>query len=686
MAEMNSSSPGPLSGVAAATGLQPPRRGSPGSRYAEARFDVTAAVLLTATSVVLGVQLIRVLFPAIGWYLRDTVGVATFGLIPYAVAPFAAAFLAPVVTRVLRGRAAVVTVAVALSAARLLEQVSSSPAVDLWVSMSGVVFFLWLLPVLTALTRGGFAAGFLLGLAADTALTGLSSTLDLSWVQAWWATGLVAAVVVAHLVALRVVARDVVAAAAPRGRAALALVAAGPILFVELLFLANQGWVTEVTGWRWSGALAWILTGLLGGIVAAGLPRVVAAPLRRWLGLLGGGLAVPVVFVATGPVTAFAVAGVIAHAGIGLLLASAASSPRPVITGPETDLVRQRGAGATRPRIGAAAAALGVGHLVFVTASLLYYITYDLDVPLDQRAVIPAAAALIALAGIAAGLTPREPGPAWTTAPVVLATVFLLVPALLLTTGHDPAPPEPERATAGDYPLTVMTYNVHSGYGTDGTQDLEAIAAVIEASGAHVVGFQEISRGWLLNGSTDMVGWLQRRLAMPYVAFHATTHDPVWGNAVMSRHPIAATEEGLLPELDSLIRRGYLTATIDMAGGPLSLTSTHLHHTGDLDRIHAAQVEALLEAWDGRPHSLLVGDFNARPGWDQVEQVLTAGFEDAWQVGSGPGYTANATDPRHRIDWIFHTPDLTVRSVSVVESQASDHFPVVARIEPAGAG
>ena len=204
-----------------------------------------------------------------------------------------------------------------------------------------------------------------------------------------------------------------------------------------------------------------------------------------------------------------------------------------------------------------------------------------------------------------------------------------------------------------------------------------------------MVGLQEVSRGWLLNGSTDMIAWLQRRLDLPYVRFFATTEDPLWGNAVLSRYPILETDRGLLPVLDTRIRRGYLSTVIDLGDGmTFRFVTTHLHHTGDdLQSIHRAQLDTLLAAWDEAPRTVLVGDLNARPGWPELHQLAAAGFRDAWnQGGEGPGLTANAADPQHRIDWILYTQDLTVRSARVAHSTASDHFLVTARIDGPGGG
>jgi endonuclease/exonuclease/phosphatase family metal-dependent hydrolase len=73
---------------------------------------------------------------------------------------------------------------------------------------------------------------------------------------------------------------------------------------------------------------------------------------------------------------------------------------------------------------------------------------------------------------------------------------------------------------AGPAPaVRVLSYNLHFGFDIRGWSDLEGIARAIESSGAEVVGLQEVSRGWYVNGSTDMLAWLQRRLRMPHARF-----------------------------------------------------------------------------------------------------------------------------------------------------------------------
>jgi len=221
--------------------------------------------------------------------------------------------------------------------------------------------------------------------------------------------------------------------------------------------------------------------------------------------------------------------------------------------------------------------------------------------------------------------------------------------------------------------VRVMTYNIHGGYGLNGRQGVEAIARVIEGAGTDVVVLQEIERGWLLEGSTDLLSLLSRRLRMPYTVIGTPT-DPIAGNAILSRYPILASGQGNLPGLDTLVGRGYTWAQIHLGGGaPLRVIVTHLHHEPERSDVRVAQVDALLQAWGKEPYTILAGDMNATSASPEMHLLLNAGLLDSWaEVGHGD---------RPPIDWIFHTPDLSAREIMRIESPASDHPAVVATIE-----
>jgi len=67
------------------------------------RVSINPAMLRTlalpALTVVSGMQIFRVLFPSLAWYLKDTVGVGTITLAGYAFVPFLVGLLAAILRR-----------------------------------------------------------------------------------------------------------------------------------------------------------------------------------------------------------------------------------------------------------------------------------------------------------------------------------------------------------------------------------------------------------------------------------------------------------------------------------------------------------------------------------------------------------------------------------------------------------
>jgi len=314
---------------------------------------------------------------------------------------------------------------------------------------------------------------------------------------------------------------------------------------------------------------------------------------------------------------------------------------------------------------------------------LVYYAAYDVVLPAGNG-YLPALAAT--LLGLAAALAmrgrprgrPTARRPAWRDlAPVGLGVALLLAPALFWVTA-----PDPVAAALGGAgparPVRVMSYNLHFGFDVAGWSDLEATARAIEATGAEVVGLQEVSRGWYVNGSTDMLAWLQRRLRMPYARF-AGASDPIWGNAVLSRYPIVAGQVLRLPREGVPLRRSALRVEVDLgAGRRLRVVVTHLHHLeGPAGaRVRLAQVPRLLEAVAGRPATVLMGDLNAEPGSAEVALLRRAGLTDAFTAGGGgpaDELTWPSDRPDRRIDYIWLSGDLAASGFVATTSTASDH-------------
>jgi endonuclease/exonuclease/phosphatase family metal-dependent hydrolase len=322
-------------------------------------------------------------------------------------------------------------------------------------------------------------------------------------------------------------------------------------------------------------------------------------------------------------------------------------------------------------------AANGIGQLLFAIFLLIFYISYELDFGFRSTAMLPVAGLLVSIAALAVsrGVAPKMRVAA-NLIPAGLAGLLLLLPVVLWLTWSTPeaVPPPADNQT-----VRVMNYNLHNGFNTDGRLNMESLAQVIEESGADIITLQEVARGWVIYGSVDMMQWLSQRLNMPYA--YAPTEGQQWGLAILSRYPIANLETGSLPPESLRLRRGYILAEIETGARNLNVLNTHLHHVEEDSEIRQGQVPALLAAWDNKPWTAIIGDFNAEPESPEMILMADAGLRDVGGIiGPDPGYTYYAADLYQRIDYIWTTPDLFPSEFEVRQTTASDHLPLATTI------
>lgn len=279
------------------------------------------------------------------------------------------------------------------------------------------------------------------------------------------------------------------------------------------------------------------------------------------------------------------------------------------------------------------------------------------------------------------------------------------------------APAVPTSAPQGTSPvLRVMTFNIKHGQtntvctqppsipgqppSPDCNLDLQASVAVIRSHNPDIVGVQEVDRFWARSGYQDEPAVLAATLGMPHSCYGANLDHPPdvhatqphqYGTVILSRFPIAACTNTLLPRTGSNEQRGLTLAVINVRGVPVRFYNTHLHTTA-ADRL--LQTEQIAREIDAAPEGLrvLTGDFNARPTSMELAPIQ-ARFTDAWQKAGTPagdnadGLTSPARvtgNPTSRIDYVFVSSRISVQSASVpIDAQtrvASDHYPVVTSI------
>jgi endonuclease/exonuclease/phosphatase family metal-dependent hydrolase len=633
----------------------------PALAASEAAAGVATAALAILTTIA-GLQLLRLFIPTLVFYLGDTLGISIFVRAGIGAAVFLTSLLAAPLARLLGQRAALALTAGGALLLRVAAQLFTAPPVAFGIGIAGSACFFIFLPLLLGAARqqgaprvGGVAIAFLAGVAADTALHVAAGTYDLVWQSGALPLAAVFLISVAGLAALaRLLPAVSDRPADVPWRRAWPLLAFGPWLVLALTVFQNVARLAALTGW--SLPAAGLLISAANIAALAGATRL-AAGWPRWAALLAGAALVALLVPgrpAPLPAALLTVAGNVLAA---VLLVRAISASA---------------GGESRAGLRRTTLAFSLGQLLFFLLFFAHNAPQNLVLPYAAASVLPLMGLAFALPAALAPAGPQE-RPAWSLRALAIAAfLLLLAPAALFLSWQAPQPVAPAGAPA----LRFLQYNLHIGFNTAGRIDLEALAAVVEELDADVVALQEVSRGWVITGSADMLSWLANRLGMAYVSGPTTT-DGLWGNAILSRYPILATSSGPLPSQGMALQRGWVAADIESGRGPVRVIATHLHQYLEDTEARQRQIPPLLAARGDAPAVILAGDLNAWPGYREMEMLAEAGLVDAVAaLTNEPAYTNPADAPMQRIDYVWLSPNLEAQSFEMPVTTASDHLPV----------
>ena len=243
----------------------------------------------------------------------------------------------------------------------------------------------------------------------------------------------------------------------------------------------------------------------------------------------------------------------------------------------------------------------------------------------------------------------------------------------------------------------MLTWNLQGSHGLD----IAAVAAIVRRNAPDVVALQEVQ-------------WRQGRrlaseLSVPtrrWVLKHwPVIHRPE-GLAVISPHPIVRVDRFVLRRAGfwAWQRRVGIDVTVATDSGAVRVVDVHLSpHDHDADRRREA-VAVVARARGRSPAPIVVGDLNEPPGARAVDELITAGWRDAWAEvhdaadDGATNWTVGGRvgrPPTQRIDYVLVPPGARVESAVVVRGtagvddtdamgQLSDHLPLIVTMAPLG--
>ncbi|MPQ97283.1 endonuclease [Modestobacter sp. I12A-02628] len=265
-----------------------------------------------------------------------------------------------------------------------------------------------------------------------------------------------------------------------------------------------------------------------------------------------------------------------------------------------------------------------------------------------------------------------------------------------LTPKPAPGPDQPP------IPVRLVTFNIHHGVGEDGVHDLARTARVLAEADADVICLQEVDRHYgPRSEGVDQALLLSRALDLQ-LAFGASIDQPPrpgsrerreYGNALLSRLPLLISDVHPLPGTGE--PRSALRTMIELDGGALWVTTTHLTNQGADERAAQARALAALHT-EPMETGVVVGDLNAGPDAPELGP-LRERFTDAWHLAQAradhprdagrsflrreAGRTFSARHPRERIDQVWVSAGVTVTSAEVLDARgSSDHHPLLVEL------
>lgn len=229
--------------------------------------------------------------------------------------------------------------------------------------------------------------------------------------------------------------------------------------------------------------------------------------------------------------------------------------------------------------------------------------------------------------------------------------------------------------------LTVATWNIRAGKDAS----LDDLADRIAALDADVVALQEVEVGTKNAAGLDQSWELAKRLDMERAFTSTLARDGgLYGVALLSKRPIRSIKRIELPGAMGLEPRVVLDALVDDDDGrPLHVLVTHADVLPWAGARHATAIAAAIKSRVGEG-VVLLGDFNLTPNVRELGDLVRAGLHDTVAP-----FDSRPTGPpwptRSRIDYVFMDSPMAsrVEAAAVVDTDGSDHLPVVVRLREA---
>lgn len=224
--------------------------------------------------------------------------------------------------------------------------------------------------------------------------------------------------------------------------------------------------------------------------------------------------------------------------------------------------------------------------------------------------------------------------------------------------------------------MRIASYNIHRAIGSDGKENPQRIASVLNELDADIVALQEVGYASAQPGNLlEYLGESMQAQVIEGITFEDERGH--YGNAILSRNPVKHIK---LHDISVPGRepRGAIELRMRIADKVVQMIATHLGLRPGERREQVKKLMPLLAASSAEV-KILVGDLNEWFLWGRPLRRLTRVF------GSTPALaTFPSRWPLFALDRLWVQPLSALESLQVHKSTdtntASDHLPIIAQL------
>ena len=231
-------------------------------------------------------------------------------------------------------------------------------------------------------------------------------------------------------------------------------------------------------------------------------------------------------------------------------------------------------------------------------------------------------------------------------------------------------------------PFTAMTYNICSGRNLAREQNIAFAAAVISAVRPDFCGVNEV-RAFTSDAPYDQADALGRLTGYyPVFGKSIDVAGGDYGNAFLTRRPLLEREVIHIPDrfepgVEHVEHRTLLRVVLELDDGPATIFQTHFG-LSEAEQRAAVETAVAAIAKETSP-VILMGDLNMEPDNPILRPLLDALIDSAGERDEVRTFPSGT--PGVKIDYILHSGAFRTLSLRSMDTQNSDHRPLIATLE-----